>query len=240
MSDLTSKLFGNDFVNFVAAIIVATIPLFYKRLRQYVISWFKKLFEGEKFSGKEINDKIVKVNNRLLELLIMMKADRAYVYQFHNGNVFTSKQPIWKISCTNEVCARGVSYESHRTQNVIVSSIWEAVSAIFIEETDKFDPGSTKVQPATCGSSGQECSAPKGVFMYVIDQMPESYAKFHLTSQSSKLIFHAPLLDAHENVIGIVGIDFTHEDFDYSEKVQQACEVCKASTEISFILQGKS
>jgi hypothetical protein len=61
------------------------------------------------------------MNKELKDLLEYSNADRAYIFQFHNGMQFYTGQHAQRFSCTYEVVREGVSRESYNLQNLQVS-----------------------------------------------------------------------------------------------------------------------
>ncbi len=64
-------------------------------------------------------------NDRIQELLtesrVMLRADRAYLVMFHNGNKYVDGSEVLKKSRTNESVGPGVSFEAQNYQNIKIS-----------------------------------------------------------------------------------------------------------------------
>jgi len=58
------------------------------------------------------------INNALNELMIDTKADRAYIFRFHNGITYYTGTHKARMSCDYEVVRRGISSEAQRLQNL--------------------------------------------------------------------------------------------------------------------------
>ena len=60
----------------------------------------------------------VLINNALNDLMIDTKADRAYIFRFHNGITYYTGTHKARMSCDYEVVRRGISSEAQRLQNL--------------------------------------------------------------------------------------------------------------------------
>jgi hypothetical protein len=83
--------------------------------------WLKK--KHKPFSiriSAEKNDRIQEV---LLELRLMLKADRAHLNMFHNGNKYIEGSEILKYSRTNESVGPGISFEAQHYQGIMISLV---------------------------------------------------------------------------------------------------------------------
>lgn len=76
-------------------------------------------------------------------ILEEMKADRAYVLEFHNGGSYYSGRGQQKFSCTHEVARSGITRECNHSQDHRVSNYHSYVDAMIknqkfiIEDTDR-------------------------------------------------------------------------------------------------------
>ncbi len=60
----------------------------------------------------------VLINNALNDLMLETKADRAYIFRFHNGVTYYTGTHKARMSCDYEVVRRGISSEAQRLQNL--------------------------------------------------------------------------------------------------------------------------
>ena len=58
------------------------------------------------------------INDGLSELLDSTRADRAYIFRFHNGVTYYTGSHKSRMSCDYEVVSRGISSEAQRLQNI--------------------------------------------------------------------------------------------------------------------------
>ena len=81
---------------------------------------------------KHINfDAPLERNERVLELLAELRnevaADRAFVFQFHNGDRFLNGDVRLRMSCSCESVGNGISREQSNEQNILVDTVPDAV-----------------------------------------------------------------------------------------------------------------
>lgn len=76
----------------------------------------------------------VQINQVLVELLVELSADRAYIAQFHNGTVFLGSSTDIKKSRTFERVRPGVSYVSERFQDLRLSLMDDEIQFVNSEK----------------------------------------------------------------------------------------------------------
>ena len=113
-----------------------------------------------------------------------LEVDRAYVYEFHNGEHFYSGNHQQKFSCTYEALSTGVSTESLNLQNLRVSTfnrfIKNAVSEEYFELIDN-------------------------------DNNMDPLLRNWFESRGIQSSFAIPIKTLNKTVIGILNVDFTKE-----------------------------
>jgi hypothetical protein len=203
---------------------------------EYIAENLKKHFKKKyTLHGDEINrDTIIK--EMLIELRTILKAERSYVYQFHNGNYFNTSNPMWKITNTHESVAIGVSSEMGHLHNILSSSVTDLISCFWNDQ--KLPRGVERVSTSTCRCNNTlYCKLPHGVFLYNVNELEEGFSKAFLAEQGSKYVLVSPLID-NENRIGFVGVDFTKEQ-EIEDITKYSMDLCKYATKISYLLVAK-
>lgn len=201
------------------------------------IKWFKKWFKkNHNLSEKEIN-KDTNVKTLLVELRTLTHGDRTSVFQFHNGNIFSSSNDIFRVSATHESVSEGISSEIGSLQSIIASSITELISCFWRE--DNID-GVIKVSPTscTCGKKLGQCNMPHGVYLYDVQKLEDGFAKAHLERQGIKYSLVSPLL-SDQNRIGFISVDYVKE-INPQELLTHATEMCRYGGKISYLIAHKS
>jgi len=79
----------------------------------------------------EYDQEIVRELN---ELRIKYVADRTAVFKFHNGEVFTTSEPIWKISNTHETCSNPIKSVIQQCQDIKSPLFIDILTALFKKE----------------------------------------------------------------------------------------------------------
>lgn len=234
--------FLNEFIKElqgILGIIVITIGLFLiKIVREFLIKMIKNLWKmiRKPSSFKDSVNLNRYVSDAIVELRTKATADRAWVFEFSNGQTFSAKNPIWRISRTYEKCASGINYEHKKLQSVLVSTVFELVEC--------FINGSTKtsgILKIDCNNCPNKCF--RHSFVFNVRQMPHIAERQMLDEQGVKISIQTNLTNSIGETIGILGVDFCDElsQTMYSEKDEtEMINVCKILTgyaeKISFKL----
>lgn len=113
-----------------------------------------------------------------------MNADRAYIFQFHNGSYYISGRSQQKFSCTHETVTKGISREAEFSQNYIISNYHT-----YIEELV---------------SNGQ--------FSFTDPEDVDDHAFGSLMqSKGIKSIYNIPIKTLNGQIIGILGVDYVKD-----------------------------
>jgi|TARA_Y100000289_G_scaffold19707_1_gene19043 hypothetical protein len=92
---------------------------------------------GQRLMNRKQKDCVIRetsqnanVYTALQYIMEQMKADRGYILEFHNGEIYFSGRGQQKFSCTHEIVEEGISPESHNSQNHRVSNYHSYVNEI--------------------------------------------------------------------------------------------------------------
>ena len=121
----------------------------------------------------------VMIQQMLNELMLNYKADRAYIFQFHNTIKYYDGTHRNHQSMTFEVCAKGISSEAYWLQNLPVSIYPMFLQEIMLERMNYSD----------------------------INDIEEHTTKLQLEKQGIKSIIIAPYLN-DGNFVAYIGLDF--------------------------------
>lgn len=171
----------------VIILFIAFILFYYKALITEVVEKKVKIDEVK----KDINNNVL-IQQMLNDLMLKYKADRAYIFQFHNTIKYYDGNHRNHQSMSFEVCANGISSEASNLQNLPVSLFPVFLQQILLD----------KMQ--------YQC----------IDEIKETSTKLALKKQGIKSIYIAPyFLDG--NFVAYIGLDFVKQEyekgFDYHE-----------------------
>lgn len=110
-----------------------------------------------------------------------MQADRGYVLEFHNGEIYFSGRGQQKFSCTYEIVEEGISPEAQYSQNHRVSNFHTYVNEIVKE----------------------------GSFLYkdITDISDQAFYQMILR-KGIQSIFNVPIKTLDGKIIGILGVDY--------------------------------
>lgn len=160
----------------LAAVISAVTTLFAVWFRHYL---YEKRQDISPVSRK--NENIYLILQALIE---NFGADRAYIYEFHNGERFFSGQPQKKFSCTYEWTGEGISAESNRSQNYRVTNFHQYIESL-LSDGEFFRPDTESIRDFSFRALLQD----KGV----------------------KSLYNIPLKSVGGKNIGFIGVDFVKE-----------------------------
>lgn len=171
----------------VVVLLIAFILFYYKTLITEVVEKKVKIDEVK----KDINNNVL-VQQMLNDLMLRYKADRAYVFQFHNSIMYYDGNHRNHQSMSFEVCANGISSEAASLQNLPVSLFPVFLQQILLDRLQ------------------YQC----------VDNIKETSTKIALKKQGIKSLYIAPyFLDG--NFVAYIGLDFVKEEykgeFDYHE-----------------------
>lgn len=141
-----------------------------------------------------------RVHNLLIELRTKTDADRACVFLFHNGQNFSNKNPLWRLSCTQEYCRDGVTHEIDGLQNILSSIYWDGL-AVFFANKDEKEAG---IETHTYGQNK--------VYLINVHALDDSYYKRSLVARGIKLKFSTPMLDSKSEVVGFVCLNYCDDN----------------------------
>ena len=110
-----------------------------------------------------------------------MKADRAYVLEFHNGGSYYSGRGQQKFSCTHEVALGGISRECNNSQDHRVSNYYEYINEMI--QNKKFK------------------------YINVKDVKDQSFLKL-INRSGIESIYNMPIKTLNGKIIGILGVDY--------------------------------
>ena len=119
-------------IDAISNVLKSIRDLRYKTLLLFFVVFIIYLFQEELrhlFNTKVIDkDRIVLeldshtlIDNTLNSLMVEAKADRAYIFRFHNGDAYYNGTHKNKMSCDYEVVTNGTSREAVNLQNMPVS-----------------------------------------------------------------------------------------------------------------------
>ncbi len=163
-----------------------------------------------------------RVHALLVEVRAKTSADRALVYLFHNGQSFSNKNPLWRLSCTQEYCRDGISHEIGSQQNILASLCWDGLSPLMGSDTGR----------------GVICKDYVGHQVYIMDVpgMNDSYYQRSLIARGVRTKIVTPLKDNNE-VVGFVALHFNERAIEIKDIENIVCEVSESAANIHYELK---
>ena len=177
-------------------ILLGLILFYYKSLvTKVVITKIEKVDELK----KDITNNVL-IQQMLNDLMLKYKADRAYIFQFHNTIKYYDGTHRNHQSMSFEVCNNGVSPEAHNLQNIPVSLYPLFLQQIMLERMNYCD----------------------------VNEIQEHTTKSELLRQGVKSICIAPYFK-NGNFVAYIGIDYVKKgmckDIDFREFKQFTNEI---------------
>jgi len=218
-------------------LLLGMIGIFVRGVRLTIAKMLKQMLRSKKqaadvdeISVAESGQRDRQINELSAELRTTLGADRACVFQFHNGSFFASRNPIYKFSCTHESCRPGITYEAGNMQNINVSTALSLVQTLWGEETT----GVLRIKCKTHCPQGRTCphaDKDHGCFWLGVHAMAESSAKSMLIVQNIHYLLVSPLYSASDSrLIGFIGVEYCVPD---QQPPQNAFEVCQCASNIA-------
>ena len=186
----------------ILILFVVFVLFYYKPLITEVVETKVKKPDEVK---KDINNSVL-IQQMLNDLLLKYKADRSYIFKFHNGITYFDGKHKNHQSLAYEVCGRGISSEKMQLQNLPTS-----LFPVFL----------------------QEVMLNKMIYTD-INEIKENATRIALKDQGIKSIIIAPVFkDGY--FIGYIGLDFVKEymdcDINYREFKKNTDEIGRLLTE---------
>ena len=136
----------------------------------------------------EKNDSVYKVLDFCLE---KFSGDRAYIYEFHNGEVYYSGSSQQKFSCTYEVSKQGVSRECNNIQNFRISNFHSMINSIVKEGSYSFEE---------------------------IDSISDPLVKAHFIKKGTEGACLLSIKTLSGKIVGIIGIDYVKSKNNFNQE----------------------
>lgn len=162
---------------------------FLKELLVTIRMFFIWLFRRKKHLQEDIviGNKIERILKKLCE---ETNADRAYVFQFHNGQYFYTGNSIDKMTNTHEYSVYGISREQLQARDMMTSPFRKFLEKMFEEK------------------------------IYTISNtmlMDDYNTKMLMAERGTKSLSVFLLRDTHGKALGFIGLDYVRDITDISE-----------------------
>jgi len=238
------QLIRNNIIMVIGLLLLSTLTIFITILKDNLKEKFKNIFRWIFFGKQETNiitstEAYTKILNELIELRIKLNADRAYIFQFHNGEYFGNKNLRWKMSQTFETCNEGTTYEGKNLQNLDVTLFWDLIQ-IFYNPVNEINIPGVSIYRDNSFNSSQDCKFPKQIYIIDVKHLDgnRGFSKSLLIQQGVFYMLICPILNFNNEIIGFIGVDFCTENaFDeiINKKYFQGYLICQASSNIGLV-----
>ena len=218
----------------VLGVVIAFIKKAKSQLVDEILSVIKhgnsKAYKSKMHESIKCDSNIYK---ELSRVLFSVNGSRIGLYQFHNGNVFSTNNPIWKISNTHEICENGVSTEIEKVQDM-KSSLFTPIILPIVDSVDS--DGVTRVDPCQCQLEDTMCSS-RGIYRVDPDKMMNSYIHAILLERNVKFALMAPIINTYNQVTGFTMLEFCQDGHMSKEELARTAKMlCETTSIIALIL----
>ena len=205
------------FSNILILVLGIGMYLFYNKLKEYFINKYSKISSP---SSENISLGI-RTQDILQDLMKSYDCNRVLLLEFHNGDVFSSVVPNWKLSLTYELVDSRTIRVTDRLQNIRASLVIDIISGCM---SNKFPVGVTNYL------TNKECCGNRLIAIDVAE-MGNTYAKGIFDFNNSKYLFGCPIRRDNKTV-GVIFIDYT-ENILLDTINKNGCLLCTKANEIS-------
>ena len=165
-------------------ILIGFIAYIYQSAVTEVVTYKIKQPKPKDEIQTDIRNNVI-IQQMLNDLMLSYKADRAYIFQFHNTIKYYDGTHRNHQSMTFEVCAKGISSEAYWLQNLPVSIYPMFLQEIMLERMNHSD----------------------------INEIEEHTTKLQLQRQGIKSVVIAPYFK-DGNFVAYIGLDFVKQEND--------------------------
>lgn len=216
------------------SVLLATVAILSRLQRNMLDGLFKKAkgltdHTHESSVKKSIScDK--DINIELSRMLVGAKASRVGLFLFHNGSIFTTNSPIWKVSATHEICEPGVTQEFHKVQDVKASLLTPLMSPMFTGDDSE---GVKNITPDRCPLTGEMCGRSTCIYRVTPEAIKSSFTQTFLINRGTRFAILAPLMDWDNNIVGFVFTEYCHDGFMPEDDLLKTTHlICRATSRI--------
>ena len=212
----------------IGVISVGIFLLYAERIRNAITAWFKNRKLNPVSRAIQTCRAIV---DYLVELRVDLHAARCYVMQFHNGQVFTSQDPVYRMSCTQEAVDRGLAPIQPELQDILIHQVWQEVAPLFGQAES---PGVQRVHTEAIPDKPPY----RGTYYYITQQIPQGWFQSMLVGHGAWAAAVSPLIDAKGTLVGFVAVEFNGEQFkDPANRPAELNRVAQAAANIWFEME---
>ena len=153
------------------------------------------------------------IQQLLSEARVTADASRVVLYQFHNGGVFSNKQPRWYLAVAGESLAPNAGPAILGDVSTLASRCSELINRLWDAEAA---PGISRCSPLLLCQTRSDLKLP----IVDVAMMESGYAKACLIKAGVKKLVQAPIRDEH-GICGYLSLELCDE----AENLDAACKI---------------
>jgi len=197
-----------------------------------------KRLQAEKDEANHSVESCVSMGQMLMPLLIEtrlhMKADRIVMYQFHNGTVFLTSEPSWKMTPTYQSSDTGIS-PTHSMSDT-ASIILDLIEPMATPKENTYS--ASGVYKIACEECGRRCDN-RTVYVFDGDSMVSGGWKTRMNLEGMKWTICTQIRNAKGRLVGVLSLEYRHEP-DEADVKRVLVNFCEAANSIAAILARRT
>lgn len=198
--------------------VLGGMVLLLEKARHWISTWWQNRLLHPLAKAIQANKDVQAL---LIELRAKTDADRVYLYLFHNGQSFSNLSPIWKLTCTQEVCKPGITHELSKLQGILASTVWEMLAPFFGEKVQGVD------------------QIDNDVYVIFTEKMYDCHLRQSMTSRGIQCKIFSPMRAfKSQTVVGMVVMSYNDADLTDRKKLPKEIEIIQEyAHKINFALR---
>lgn len=243
MTDIYNTIYANIWLAVGGSVLIFVLFLINKLLEYKSISLLTKFKKILKRKHKPIiSNNMIKIfdiiNSELAVIKKEMKSDRAFIFEFHNGDYFVSKNSRYKLSRTYEKVSYGISLESINLQSIDVTLVWDDYLKPFFvkvpEDNLPFGFFYIKDEENDCSV----CKSKDDTILIDVNKMDsfDGPSKIMLENQGVKYSILTAIVSSSGVIYGILGFDYINTTLDLKDV--SISNICRLSKQIAMLWES--
>lgn len=244
MTEIYNIIFANLWLAVGGSVLIFILIIMNKILEYKSINLFGKFKKILKRKYKPvISNNMIKIfdiiNSELAVMKKEMNADRAFIFEFHNGDYFISKNSRYKLSRTYEKVSYGISLESINLQSIDVTLVWDDYLKPFFvklpEDNLPFGFFYIKDEQKDCNDI---CKIKENAILIDVNKMDsfDGPSKIMLENQGVKFSVLNAIVSSSGVIYGIVGFDYINTKLDLNKI--SISNICRLSKQIGMLWES--
>jgi len=193
---------------------------------------------GHHLANPRFTQSVSQINEEIIFLRTKSGAQRAYFFQYHNGEEFATEVPRWKVTQTYRSCSLGYNSKDLMFQNTDVTIIWDIVGTALNAFID-LPKGITHVRSSSPRCKSQ-CARGRGVYACEVEEIDAGKGRLNalMTTEGVSSFVFTSVYDRSGKPAGLLALAYCSEHwFEGIEQGFQWCEMCRSADLVANYLE---